>query len=493
MSDDFTARLNLPYLAAGQMQKHVTLNTALTRLDALLQTAVVSATTAVQPSAPFDGDLYILPTGAEGAAWSGQPAGALMRFEAGGWSRVSTPTGQIALVLDAAVLVVREADGWAPLGRRLGEVQGLSRLGLGTTADAANPLAVKTNAALFTARASDEGGDGDLRLTLNKTAPGDVLSLLFQSGYGGRAELGLVGDDDLSLKVSADGSTWRRVFGVDRAAGRILFDQGATRRETTVFEADGVYTPPDWARWIEAICVGGGGGGGSGMAGPAGTVRFGGGGGGAGGLTEGRWAVADLGGALTIGVGAGGAPAAAVAGVGAAGSAGGETILRLDGAVILRAGGGLGGSGGTAVSGLGAAGGPGRRLGNPGGDSRTGSAAADGGEAVCSEGSGGGGGGGALGVDDTARSGGSGGAGGWAARRVDGGASGAAGQASPAAGLSWAGGGGGGGDASATGAGAAGGAGARFGAGGGGGGAGLTLSGPGGAGGGGVVRITAVG
>ena len=36
MSDDFSARLALPYLAAGQMQKHVTLNEALTRLDALL-------------------------------------------------------------------------------------------------------------------------------------------------------------------------------------------------------------------------------------------------------------------------------------------------------------------------------------------------------------------------------------------------------------------------------------------------------------------------
>ncbi|NBB65253.1 DUF2793 domain-containing protein [Pseudomonas sp. ODNR1LW] len=257
MSDDFTARLGLPYLAAGQMQKHVTLNTALTRLDALLQTAVVSATTAAQPADPQDGDLHILPDAAEGAAWSGQPAGALMRFEAGGWSRVSTPPGLIALVLDAGVLVVRGEDGWTPIGRRLDEVQGLSRLGLGTTADAANPLAVKTNAALFTARASDEGGDGDLRLTLNKTAPGDVLSLLFQSAYGGRAELGLVGDEDLSLKVSADGTTWRRVFGVDRVTGRIAFDRGATRRETTTFAVDGVYTPPAWARWIEAVCVGG--------------------------------------------------------------------------------------------------------------------------------------------------------------------------------------------------------------------------------------------
>ncbi|MFN7129473.1 MAG: DUF2793 domain-containing protein, partial [Brevundimonas sp.] len=134
MSDDFTARLSLPYLAAGQMQKHVTLNAALTRLDALLQTAVVSATTAVQPSAPFDGDLYILPEAPEGTAWGGLTAGTLMRFEAGGWGRVSASVGLIALVLDAAVLVVRDESGWTPLGRRLDEVQGLSRLGVGTTA-----------------------------------------------------------------------------------------------------------------------------------------------------------------------------------------------------------------------------------------------------------------------------------------------------------------------------------------------------------------------
>lgn len=485
MSDDFTARLSLPYLAAGQMQKHVTLNAALTRLDALLQTAVVSATTAVQPSAPFDGDLYILPEAPEGTAWSGLPAGTLIRFEAGGWSRVAAPVALVALVLDAAVLMVREEGGWTPLGRRLDEVQGLSRLGVGTTADAANPLAVKTNAALFTARAQDEGGDGDLRLTLNKTAAGDVLSLLFQSGYGGRAELGLVGDDDLSLKVSLDGSTWRRVFGVDRATGQVAFDRGATRRETTVLDADGVYAPPAWARWIEAVCVGGGGAGGSGMSGPAGTARFGGGGGGAGGLSQAGWAVADLGQALAISVGG--------RGLTATGGAGGQTTISLDGVVLLRAGGGSAGAAGTAAAGQGGAGGQGLRAGNPGGDSRTTATAFGGGEIVCPEGSGGGGAGGGLSTGNTAQSGGVGGAGGWAVRRADGAAAGAAGHASSALGLSWVGGGGGGGDASATGAGASGGAGALFGAGGGGGGAGLTQSGAGGAGGGGVVRITAVG
>ena len=302
MSDDFSARLALPYLAAGQMQKHVTLNTALTRLDALLQAAVVSRTVAAQPSAPGDGDLYILPEGASGAAWTGRGAGDLMRYEGGGWSAVPAPEGMIAVVLDAGEAVVRASGGWTPLADWLGgnDVLSVARLGINTTADAANPFAAKVNKLLFTALGGGEGGDGDLRMTLNKEGAADVLSLLFQSGYGGRAELGLVGDDDLSLKVSADGGTWRTALRVEGASGRVLFDQGATRAETTVFAASGAYAPPPWARWIEATCIGGGGGGGSGMAGAAGSSRFGGGGGGAGGVSDARWPVEVLAGNLTV-------------------------------------------------------------------------------------------------------------------------------------------------------------------------------------------------
>ena len=233
MSDDQSARLSLPYLAAGQMQKHVTLNEALTRLDALVQTAVVSRTTASQPGAPTDGALWILPDGATGADWGERPAGTLMRAEGGGWSAVAAPDGLVALVEDAAELVVRHWDAWVPLGRRLGEIQDLGRLGVGATADSWNPFLAKLNNALWTARETAYGGDGDLRLTLNKETAGDVLSLVFQSGYGGRAELGLVGDDDLRLKVSADGSAWHDVFSVDRATGRAAFAQGAGRAAVT--------------------------------------------------------------------------------------------------------------------------------------------------------------------------------------------------------------------------------------------------------------------
>nr|WP_295238217.1 DUF2793 domain-containing protein [uncultured Brevundimonas sp.] len=434
MSDDFSARLNLPYLAAGQMQKHVTLNTALTRLDALLQTAVLSRTTAIQPTDASDGDLYILPPEAEGAAWAGRPAGTLMRFEGGGWTTVTTPDGMIACVLDEGVVVVRARAGWIALGQRLGEVQRLTRLGLGTTADDANPLAAKINAALFTARGEEEGGD--------------------------------------------DAGTWRSVWRVDRATGRIAFDQGAIRRETTLFTSDDDYAQPAWARWVEATCLGGGGGGGAGLAGPAGAPRLGGGGGGAGGLSLARWSADDLDGVLSVMVGGGG-----ISGV-----SGGDSEVATGDMVLLRATGGAAGG-----SGVGGAGGIGQRPANPGGGSSTTATATTGAETVCADGPGGGGAGGGLSAADVAYAGGAGGVGGWSGLRAAGGVAGAAGQASPKPLLSIVGGGCGGGDASASGAGGPGGAGAHFGAGGGGGGAGLTFGGQGGSGASGAVLITVVG
>ena len=388
MSDDQSARLGLPYLAAGQMQKHVTLNEALTRLDAVVQTAVVSRTQAAQPSDPPDGALYILPAGATGEAWSGWPEGSLVRAEAGGWSVVEAADGMIAVILDAGQVVVRHDAAWAPLGERLGALQGLTRLGLGTTADAGNPFAARLNKALWTAVETADGGDGALRLTLNKEGSADVLSLLFQSGWGGRAELGLIGDDDLRLKVSADGAIWRDVWSVDRESGRVSFDQGAARRAVTVLTSNGSYAVPSWARTIEAVAIGGGGGGGGGAFGASGS-RFGGGGGGAGGVSRGVWPADMLAEGLVVSVGAGGA-----GGVATAGDAGGDSAVHLGSTAILIASGGGGGAAGDADSGAGGPGGAGVPASNGGGASSVTSTGDAGGSLQRPDGPGGGGGGG---------------------------------------------------------------------------------------------------
>lgn len=478
MPSNHSARLDLPYLAAGQLQKHVTVNEALTRLDALAQTAVVSRTVAAQPADPEDGALYILPATPAGPVWSGWSEGDLVRAELGGWTRVPAPTGTLAVVLDEGALIMRGEDGWASFPV---ELRDLRQFGLNTRGDEDNPFAAKLNKALWTALSSGEGGDGDLRFTFNKDGAADVLSLLFQSGYGGRAELGLIGDDDLRLKVSPDGSAWTEALRIDRDDARVWFARGAIRAETVRLTTSGDFTPPDWARLLIVTALGGGGGGGAGASGPGG-VRQGGGGGGGGGLSQAIWRVEDLPGDLTVTIGAGGA----------SGTSGGDTTITASGVILLTArGGGAGQSG--ASGGAGGAAGPGVTGGNGGGAASATATAGAGQSLICAGAPGGGGGGGGLDASTVARAGGAGGAGGALACAGDGGAGGvsAPGMAgsAPASILGAGGGGGGGAGAVTSGAGLAGGAGGDYGAGGGGGGAGISSGGPGGSGSGGVVQI----
>ena len=417
MSDDASARLGLPYLAAGQMQKHVTLNEALTRLDSLVQLAVVSRSRTDQPDTPPDGALYVLPQGATGSAWALAAAGDLIRAEAGGWAVLPVPDGALAVVRDEPVVLVRLGGDWLPLGVRLGQIQELERLGVNATADADNPFVARLNKGLWTALEAGQGGDGDLRLTLNKESAADVLSLLFQSGWSGRAELGLIGDDALRLKVSADGGTWVEALVVDAASGRVNFSRGAGRAEVTVMAAAGSYAVPVWARTLRVIAVAGGGGGGAGAAGSGGTVRFGGGGGGAGGTHAAEWPVAALGATLDIEVGTGGP-----GGDAAAGGDGGVSRVLDAGQVLLTTTPGGGGARGDGVSGPGGSGGAGRSGGNSGGGSAV-SAPGEAGQAAAGpDGPGGGGAGGGLDAANTARAGGAGGTGAWLEIMASGGA-----------------------------------------------------------------------
>ena len=81
MSD--TANLNLPCLEPAQAQKHVTVNEALTALDALVQLSVKGAGLALPPEAPEEGARYIVAEdGAE--SWDGHD-GDLAAFQDGSW------------------------------------------------------------------------------------------------------------------------------------------------------------------------------------------------------------------------------------------------------------------------------------------------------------------------------------------------------------------------------------------------------------------------
>ncbi|WP_246737152.1 DUF2793 domain-containing protein, partial [Methylobacterium sp. DB0501] len=227
MPDATTAHLALPLLQAAQAQKHVTHNEALMGLDTLVQLAVLDKDLTAPPASPAEGDRYLIAAAAPTGAWAGW-AGRVVRYQDGAWRSFVPRPGWLAVVADEADLYTYTGAAWASYRSTLTALQNLARLGIGTTADAANPFAAKLNKALWTALTTGEGGTGDLRYTLNKQDAGNTLSLLLQSGFSGRAEIGLTGDDDLRLKVSADGGTWREALRVEAATGAVSVAQAVT-------------------------------------------------------------------------------------------------------------------------------------------------------------------------------------------------------------------------------------------------------------------------
>lgn len=105
-----TRRLDLPLLAGAQAQKHVTVNEALARLDALAAPAALSRSLTVAPAGAADGDVYVVAAGASGD-WAGE-AGNLALRDNGGWVFCLPHAGKRAWVIDEAVEIVHDGVGW---------------------------------------------------------------------------------------------------------------------------------------------------------------------------------------------------------------------------------------------------------------------------------------------------------------------------------------------------------------------------------------------
>jgi len=103
-----------------------------------------------------------------------------------------------------------------------GSVNPAALVGVNTTADANNRLAVKSNAVLMS-HDDVTPGTGDIRVIYNKSVEARTASFMFQTGYSGRAEIGTTGNDKLSFKVSANGAAWSSPMVIDPATGFIGF------------------------------------------------------------------------------------------------------------------------------------------------------------------------------------------------------------------------------------------------------------------------------
>lgn len=217
MSD--TPLLALPYLAASQAQKHVIYNEALSVIDGLIHLSVITRTLATPPTTPVDGDRYLV-AASPTAVWAGHAGQIALRME-GAWRFLSPRKGWQMWVEAENALLIFDGTNWVSASVP-SSLQNLSQLGVNATADATNKLAVSSSSVLF-----NNAGAG-IQFKVNKNAVTDTASLLFQTGFSGRAEIGTSGDDNLHFKVSSNGSSFNESLIISASSGVVTIKNTAT-------------------------------------------------------------------------------------------------------------------------------------------------------------------------------------------------------------------------------------------------------------------------
>lgn len=215
-----TRILSLPLIQGGQAQKHITHNEALRRLDALVQPVALDMDLTAPPALPDEGDRHIIAPGPTGE-WAGQ-GGAIAVREGQAWAFVTPAEGWQVYVIALGAVATFDGTTWQ-------QTAGGQTLGLNATADETNRLTVSAEATLLT-----HDGAGH-QVKVNKAVEGDTNSLLFQTGFSGRAEMGCAGSDAFSVKVSDDGGIWRDAIVADPATGMVKFPSGARTRQQVHF------------------------------------------------------------------------------------------------------------------------------------------------------------------------------------------------------------------------------------------------------------------
>ncbi len=204
--------LDLPYIAAAQAQKHVTVNEAISILDGLVHLAFASRSIAIPPATPTDGDRYLVAASPAGD-WSGHAGDVALRME-GTWRFFNPVEGWRAWISDENLLVTFDGAAWVSTAVPT-SLQNMTSIGINATADTTNRLSVNSSAILF-----NNQGSG-VQIKVNKNLAVDTASFLFQTGFSGRAEIGTTGDDNFHFKVSANGSSFSESITIAGATGLV--------------------------------------------------------------------------------------------------------------------------------------------------------------------------------------------------------------------------------------------------------------------------------
>jgi len=223
--DDQTEKLGLPYMLPAQAQKHITHNEGLQILDAVIQLTLQSLTVLPPPIAPKDGQAWFI-TPPASDTWQAHD-NEIALWQSGGWKFLKPQNGWRAWIEDVSTFKIWYDGAWHSLQT---QTQNLPQLGINSTADETNRLSLNSAASLF-----DHEGAGH-QVKINKQAPAHTGSIIFQTNFSGRSEIGTAGNDDFQIKVSPDGDKWQTAMQVSAYNSDVTFPNAQNDKILTMLK-----------------------------------------------------------------------------------------------------------------------------------------------------------------------------------------------------------------------------------------------------------------
>lgn len=195
-----TPHLGIALLEQAQAQKEVTVNMALMRIDALLNSSVVDKDLTTPPATPEEGDVYIVPSGA-GGAWSGHEK-EVAYFEQI-WRFITPNEGLMLWVQDEDVFYVFDGSNWGVSASGGGE-GGEANTGANANGDAGGVFKSKSSASLVF---NNIVAGSNVTVTGGGASGGDIV--ISSSGGGSATMLADIADAGaLAAKSSINNSDW---------------------------------------------------------------------------------------------------------------------------------------------------------------------------------------------------------------------------------------------------------------------------------------------
>ena len=209
-----TLRHSYPFIMPGQSLRYLTFNNAMQRLDTLQNLSLSGLAVNTPPTEPAIGSCYDV--GFEPIEVFSNHGGEIASYSTNGWTFFGKVKGMTAFNLETGEFLIYDGVNWTP------PVGGdeIHSLGINAAADSTNRLSVKSDAVLFASN-DDDPSNGDIRVVVSKADKYDTAALMYQTDYTSYVEAGLLGNNNYTIQVSADGSAFIKALEINSQTGDV--------------------------------------------------------------------------------------------------------------------------------------------------------------------------------------------------------------------------------------------------------------------------------